>query len=625
MNPTTDRDRYIIFIDEIITLVLKGKIASKQIIYRRLVDELKPGTGEIFERCLMEKSSNLEQTVKTESDELKQAKATRQLRAIKLLQQAWEQWQKKYQAQSQCDVAVQQIIAAPPEERLGILLQVLDPNQSYIFKHPQIQQLAQSLQQAAEELTDRSEAFELRQYAAGLIEGLTAITELEPHLISWIYDLPNRAVGFGEVAANSGPWASWAKQVSHPLAKELFNQQAHNQSAAAVILAQNTINLKDWVGLIVLMRDVQLGLVTWFDKQAYSAQLGIDLSGVTFIVFAMVWSELSQGFQTVPLSSEKEQLSQACFQMTLQILRAFAARPNFPLYGGVFASFSGNNFRDTIDYLDRPLNFVENIQEKARILTVLGYSQQWMGNPQKALDFHKEALELSRQTQDRTCEVANLNHLSRLNWQNNDYNSAINQAQRSLILARQIGDKKGESYSLVSLGFCEIIIARQQRTVTLEQLESSINYLQQGLKLSEKLKDLLNQAVSLIGLGIASVSLEQPLQAVPFLEQGLTIVQKVGDRNLQTLGHAYIAEAYYQLQREELAIYHGCLGMYLLEQQGNIQWQQTAAIVMILQGRVGEEKFNASLAKYRSQLIAQIGVDGFDYLPNLIARYRQQR
>lgn len=618
------QDKYITFIDEIIANVLKGKIASKEIIFRRLVDALEPGTGEIFERCLIEKVTTLENQLKTESDELKQAKATRQLRAIKLLQQAWEQWQKKYQAQSQCNVAVQQILAAPAEQRLGILLQILDPNQSYVFKHPQIQQLAQSLQQAAENLTDESEAFALRQYAAGLIEGLTAITELEPHLISWIYDLPNRAVGFGEVTQSSGPWAMWSKNVSNSLAKELFNLQAQNQSAATIISAQNTINLKDWMGLIVLMRDLQTGLVTWFDKQAYSAKIGQDLSGVTFIVFAMIWSELSQGFKTASLSHAKEQLSQACFQMTLQILRAFAQRPNFPLYGGVFASFSGDTFRDTIDYLDQPLNAVENIQEKARILTILGYSQQWIGNNQKALDFYQEALELSRQTEDRSCEVANLNHLSRLNWRNNDYNSAVNYAQRALILARQIGDKTGESYSLVSLGFCEVLIAKQQRAVTAEQLESSINYLQQGLKLSEKLNNLLNKSLSLIGLGIAYVTLEQPLQAVPILEQGLSVVQQVGERNLQALGFAYLAEANYQLKQEELAVYHGCLGMYLLQQQNNLQWQQAAALMMILQGKLGVEQFNTILSQYRSKIIAQIGIDGFDYLPELIEQYRQQ-
>ncbi|WP_413160022.1 tetratricopeptide repeat protein [Capilliphycus salinus ALCB114379] len=624
MNSPTDRDRYITFIEDIVASILKGKIASKELIYRRLVDEVKPGTGEIFERCLMEKIASFESVVQSESDELKQAKATRQLRAVKMLQQAWEQWQKNHQAENQCSVAVRQILDAKADERLGVLLQILDPNQSYVFKHPQIRQLAQSLQQEAEGLTDESEAFELRQYASGLLFGITSVNELEPHLISWVYELPNSALGFGEVSATNGPWNRWAKQVSNPLAKELFTKQAQNQSAALVAQADHTIDWKAWVGLMVLMRDLQTGLVTWFDKQAYSAKAGQNLSGVTFMVFAMVWCELSRGFQTASPQGEKERLSQACFQMSLQILRAFAQRDNFPLYGGVFASFSGESFRETIHYLDQPLKYVENVQEKARILTVLGYSQQWMGNFKQALSFHQEALELARQTEDRGCEVANLNHLSRLNLRQKDYSQAITFAQRALILSRQIGDRFGEAHCLVSLGFCEVLIARQERAVTFEELESSINYLEQGLKLSEKFQDLLNQALSAIGLGIAYVTVEKPTQAVPFLEQGLSVVGQAGDRDLQALGCAYLGEAYYQLKREDLAVYYASLGMYLLEQRGNIQWRQAAALVTILQGKLGAENFQKFLSQYRSQFIAQIGIDGYDYLPSLIERYRQE-
>ncbi len=624
MNPPADRDRYITFIETIITNVLKGKIASRELIYRQLVEQLQPGTGEIFERCLLEKITALESQVQTESDELKQAKATRQLRAVKMLQQAWEQWQKKYQAQNKCSVAVRQIIDAEASERLSVLLQILDPNQSYVFKHPQIRQLAQSLQQEAEGLGDESKAFELRQYAAGLLEGVAAVNELEPHLISWIYELPQRAVGFGEGSAASGPWAIWAKEVSSPLAQELFAKQAQNQSAAFIVQAQNTIDLKAWVGLILLMRDLQTGLVTWFDKQAYSAKAGQNLSGVTFMVFAMIWGELSNGLKSTSPLSQQEHLSQACFQISLQILRAFAQRDNFPLYGSVFASFSGESFRETINYLNQPLNFVDNVQEKARILTVLGYSQQRLGYDQKALTFHQEALELARQTEDRTCEVANLNHLSRLNLRQKDYSEAITPAQRALILARQIGDRQGEAHSLVSLGFCEVLIARQERTVTFEQLESSISYLEQGLKLSEKFNDLLNQMLSYIGLGIAYVTLERATLAVPALEQGLSRVQQVGDRDLQALIYGYLGEAYYQLNREDLAIYHGCLGMYLLEERGDISWRKVAGLVIILQGKLGEEKFQKILLQYRSQFMTQIGVDGFDHLPSLIERYRQE-
>jgi len=622
MNQPSDRERYMTLIDEIIANILKGNIASKALIYKRLVDEIKVGTGEIFERGLIEKISTLESLVKTETDELKQAKATRQLRGIQMVRQAWEDWQKNYQVQSHSSGAVRQIIEAEPAQRLAVLIEVLDPNQSYVFKHPQIRQLSQTLEQEASRLTDESEASELRQYAAGLLRGIATVKELEPYLISWVYDRPQRDIGFGGSATAGGPWETWAKNVNSPLAKELFSQQAKNQSAAVFAQSQQQIDWKEWVGLIILMRDLQTGLVTWFDKQPYSAQVGQNLAGVTFMVFAMIWSELSSGFQSLSSDSDRDRLGRGCFQMTLQILRTFAQRNNFPLYGGVFASFSGENFRETITYLDRPLNYVENILEKARILTVLGYSQRWIGNHYRAAELHREALELASQTGDRACEVANYNHLSRLSLRQKDYSQAVADAQRALILARQIGARQGESYSLISLGFSEIAIARQERSVTFEQLESSINYLEQGLKLSEKFNDFVNQSLGYLGLGMAYVSLEQPAQAVPVLERGLSVLQQMGEQDLQALTHAYLGEAYYQLEREESAVYHACLGMYLLEQRGDVRWRQAGGLVMILRGQLGEEKFRQILAQQRSQFIALIGVDGFDYLPELSDRYR---
>jgi len=44
---------------------------------------------------------------------------------------------------------------------------------------------------------------------------------------------------------------------------------------------------------------------------------------------------------------------------------------------------------------------------------------------------------------------------------------------------------------------------------------------------------------------------------------------------------------------------------------------------VILQGKLTTESFFNLLKQQRSQFIAQIGVDGFDHLPNLIDRYRQ--
>jgi tetratricopeptide (TPR) repeat protein len=379
------------------------------------------------------------------------------------------------------------------------------------------------------------------------------------------------------------------------------------------------------VELAILLRYLQNGLVHWFDQQPYDAKAGLHMTGVTFIAFAMIWGELSSGFANAVNLSDRDRsnLAKICFRISLQTLRTFAQRENFPLYGGVFASFSGDSFRETINYLDQPLKETENTQEKARILTVLGYSQAWRGNQQQAIALHQEAVNLAREVGDQRCEIANLNHLSRISLYQKDFEKSESYAQRAVILARQIGDRQGEANGLANLGYSEVMTARQQESITPEEMETPISHLERGQKLSEKLNDLQNQALCWVGLGTAYIAIEQPSQAQLALEKGLVITQQIGDRDLQALSHAYLGEVFYQLNQLELAIYHACLGMYLLEERHSKAWQQSASLVVILQGKLGVEKFEQLLQQQRSHLIAHIGVDGFDHLPTLLDRYRE--
>ncbi|MEA5480711.1 tetratricopeptide repeat protein [Pseudanabaena galeata UHCC 0370] len=627
-KPLTTFERYTIFVDRIIINIENGKLLSKEHVYRILSESLESGTGEIFERALEEQANLLQANFAAQTDEVKQAKANQKLRAMKILQDAWEQWQKNYQLQDTCARGLQTILTAEPQERLATLIQVLDPNHTPVFERQHIQILTQLLQKSADTLPDDSEAFTLRQFAIGLTRGLADFDLLEGSLVSWLYE-PQRQVGF-ERSKISGPWHSWAQQITSPLPRDLFAGQASNQSAAAIAQAQRSIDISTWVELSILLRYLQNGLVRWFDQQLYDAKAGMHMTGVTFIAFAMIWGELSTGFQNSQQlsASDRQSLSKICFRISLQTLRTFAQRENFPLYGGVFASFSGESFRETINYLDQPLKEAENTQEKARILTVLGYSKAWMGHHRDAIALHQEAVNLAREVGDQRCEIANLNHLSRISLMQKDFSTSESQAQRAVILARQMvdrlgGDRQGEANALANLGYSEVMIARQQELITPEELETPINHLERGQKLSEKLNDLQNQALCWVGLGTAYIAIEQPSQAQIALEKGLALTQQIGDRDLQALSHAYLGEALYQLNQLELAVYHACLGMYLLEQRGSKAWQQSAALVVILQGKIGAESFSNLLQQQRSHLIALIGVDGFDHLPNLIERYRQ--
>jgi hypothetical protein len=110
--------------------------------------------------------------------------------------------------------------------------------------------------------------------------------------------------------------------------------------------------------------------------------------------------------------------------------------------------------------------------------------------------------------------------------------------------------------------------------------------------------------------------------AINYLQSGFEAAQKSGDLYLQGLNLTYLAEANYSLQQTEKAIYIGCLGMYLLEQINSPQWRQTAGLVTILRGQVGNESFRNILQKYRPQIIAVIGVDGYDYIPQLLEKYQ---
>lgn len=605
-------DRYSAFIEKIVTDTLKGKIGSKEYVYRQLVAQLESerGTGEIFERCLIEQMTLAEDKMEAERDELKQAKAQRQLRALRTLQEAWNRYQETQRTENACSDAVTQLIDADEGDRLSVLLQILDPNQTHAFSSKDIASLAQELEQVQE--SDDKIVAELHTLATGLKQGLLAYSSLD--LMGWLYE--QRQLGFASKVGANNPWGYWAKQASSPLSKLFFTEQSNNQSAASLAQQQTRLDLSAWVELILLLRGIQEGLVGWFDKQPYAIKAGNDAAASTFLTFAIIWCELSHGFrQAEQLSAgDRDRLADVCFQIGLQILRSFAQRDNFPLYGGVFASFTGKNFRDTITYLDRPLKTIEKKQEKARILTVLGYSQQWMGDRDRALLLHEEALDLARQESDRNCEVANLNHLSRLQLSLGKFLEAIDLGQRALLFARQIGDRVGEINAIANLGYAEVRQAQQQEHISLSDIEACIERLKRGIKLLDKHQDLISAVFCYLGMGIAHLILDQSNNAQSYLENSLALSIQLGNLELEGLSHANLGEVNYQLGQLPLAVFHACLGLYLLEQKNAIEQRQVANLVAILKGNLGEEAFKQALQQQRSQIISRVGLDGFDYI-----------
>jgi tetratricopeptide (TPR) repeat protein len=630
------QDRYLELLDRITDTILKGKIRSQEQIYQMLVAGVQLGTGEIFERCLSDRLNavqadldslkNPDQLFQRESPEIKQARWQRSQRALREIEKQWERWQQQNRVQGAMATAVRQVMTAPESDRFTALLRAIDPNQQQVFSLSQLQQLAQALKAAGESGGDEELHREMQALAAGLDRGLVSCQQLEGHLVRWIYEASSQQqLGFGDAASGGrNPWAMWAKQVTSPLPQLLFATLAKDGSVVEAIASQPNLGLSAWVELAVILQSVQGGLVAWFEQQPYDSQWGTAASSSTFLAFTSIWCQLSAGCQQAVAinSTNREVLAKGCFQVALQILRTFAKRSYFPLYGGFFALFGDNYLRDALNYLDAPLRQAEGTQEKARILTLLGYSQRVVGQYESARSFHQEALEIAQRDGDRPCEIANFNHLSRIEVAQKNYDRAINYSQRALILARQTGDKLGEANALATLGYSEVFLAQQLERMEPEVYERAIAYLQQGLNLSERLGDAQSQVLCSNSLGIAHVVAGDPQAALPELKKGAKAVQVLGDRYLQGLNFTYQAEAYYSLQDQKLAIYYACLGMYILEQIAASEWHQPAGLLTILQGQIGAEAFQQLLAQLRAEIIPVIGVDGYDHLPELLEERR---
>jgi len=604
-------DRYLELIDHIVDLTLEGKIRSTEQVYRMLFENIDSGTGEILERCLSQRIETAEAQLATK------LKAARILRALQTIEKQWLRWQQENQDTAEISEAAQEILAVDPEDYFQVLIEIIDPNQDEPLSLDQLTKLAQALKSAANSQSDAQLAQDWQQLSTGISEGLKSFAALEGDLVSWMYDSGSNFSGFGSEKPN--PWRIWAQKVASPLPKQLFQILAQNQSATNVARVASNLELRAWVELAILLQYLQRSLVTWFDQQPYNSKFGKQLSYSTFLSFAYIWCELWQSF-----TISQPELADGCFLMMLQILRTFAQRDDFPLYSGVFASFSGEYLQNTLEYFDEPLKQVEGTAEKARILTLLGYSQRTLGEYERAILFHEEALEITREAEDRPCEIANLNHLSRTYVNQKNYSEAINYSQRALIYARQAGDKLGEANALVNLGYAQVFAARQSDSMDAENYSEAIRYLEQGVELAKKQGDFQSQSFGYSSLGIAYVILAQPTTAIASLSRGAELAQYSRDVYLQGLSFSYIAEAYYSIEDRASAVAYGCLGMYLLKQINSIEWRQAAGLLSILQGQIGQEEFSNLLGQQRSQIISLIGVDGYDYIPKLLAEYKQE-
>jgi tetratricopeptide (TPR) repeat protein len=611
------QSRYAELIDRIVERTLKGEIRAAVQVYEMLVEDLEPGTEDLFTEILADRHTTTAAQA-ADADNPKQARATRTLRALNTIQTEWARYQADNQGRSAIAAAMYAITTAAPNERLVAFLGAVDPNGETPLNTDQLAQLATALRQS---LSDPETKQTLAQLADGITSGVAAWEALREHLVGWMYE--RSSLGFGDSAQGPSPWEFWSKLPLGPLPQSLFRALHLNLPVDQWAAQQRGISGPDWIALAIVLQRLQQGLVTWGENRIYDNKQGAKFSISVFLAFSTLWLVLAHGFGNATLlnSESRARYGDASLRGALQLLRTFAQRPYFPLYGNSFLIFGGQSFQAAMDYLSEPLKQVAGTTEKARILTLMASYLRVRGHLGDAAALHESAREIAQEVADRPCEIANLNHLSRISVTEKSFDQAIALSQRALILSRQSGDRPGEANALATLGTAEVFQAQALESSP-ESYELPIGYLEQSLRLSESLGDQLSLGLCATSLGVAYTVLLEPDKAMPYVQLGIRSAEITGDLYILAINLAQAAEVCYQRHDYEQALAPALQAMYQLEQMGASEWRQSASLLKVLQRQLGAARFETLLTEMRPDLVRAIGVDGYEYLPALLASYQ---
>jgi len=114
------------------------------------------------------------------------------------------------------------------------------------------------------------------------------------------------------------------------------------------------------------------------------------------------------------------------------------------------------------------------------LLSSLGILYDQIGSYKKAIEFHEQALVISKEIGDRRGEGNHLGNLGLAYSHLGQVEKAIEYYQKALVISKEIGDRRGEGADLGNLG---------NAYSHLGQVEKAIEYYEQALLIGKEIKD----------------------------------------------------------------------------------------------------------------------------------------
>jgi hypothetical protein len=181
--------------------------------------------------------------------------------------------------------------------------------------------------------------------------------------------------------------------------------------------------------------------------------------------------------------------------------------------------------------------------DEARTLTVMGLIALEQKDPRRAPQYLVASLLTARELKERRLESYALNNLALSEGAvKGDYALAAKHHEEAYQIAREIGDRYQEGITLVNLGF----VAGMQGNFT-----AAYSYYEDSLQVAREIGNLHQETLTLINMSAVASLRQESSQALKFAEAADELSKKIHDRSAEAWSQLY--KGYALLLRAEYA------------------------------------------------------------------------
>jgi len=227
------------------------------------------------------------------------------------------------------------------------------------------------------------------------------------------------------------------------------------------------------------------------------------------------------------------------------------------------AYYSLGQMDKAIEYHEQALTIVKEIGDRraeGNQTGNLGLAYYSLGQVDKAIEYYQLALTIAKETGDRRAEGNALGNLGLAYSDLGQVDKAIEYFQMALTIARETGDRRAEGNALGNLGLAYY---------SLGQVDKAIEYYQLALTIAKETGDRRAEGNALGNLGLAYSDLGQMDKAIEYFQMALTIARETGDRRAEGSDLGNLGNAYKNLGQVDKAIEYYQLALTIVKEIGD--------------------------------------------------------